>query len=259
MAEKKRFIDDFEEYEVTEDHHPSKIGTVIRVIFYSLILLVNCAIIFRVCMAEDPSVVKKLAINDTLREVYAESADDFHIYTQTVYDMYTKDGIYYASGLFFCPAADQLQVSIRYNVRTAADAVPDSVLGDTAPALLSEFGVLRIPSLSARAVLDQIISSSTLSEGEMREGEFFTFRLTDDLGNYYAPSDDFKLTRLLYVYHKLTFDGLTDGETNYYVEIYPLRGDAPDYDTVLGRMKVYSTERPIEEYTVSSSERSKLS
>ena len=259
MAEKKRFIDDFEEYEVTEDHHPSKIGTVIRVIFYSLILLVNCAIIFRVCMADDPREIKSLAINDTLREAYAESADDFRIYTQTVYDMYTKDGIYYASGLFFCPTADQLQISIRYNVRTADDAVPDSVLTATTPLLLSDFGVMRLPSLSGQVVRSRIVSSSALTERDMREGDFFTFRLTDDFGNYYDPSGDGKLTRLLYVYHKLTFDGLTDEETNFYVEIYPLRGDTPDYDTVLGRMKVYSIERPSDEYSLSGSERSKLS
>ena len=259
MARKKRFIDDFEEYEVTEDHHPSKGGVVVRIIFYSLILIVNCAIIFRVCMAEDPRAVKKLAINETLRAAYAESKDDFHVYTQTVFDMYTSDGLYYSTGLFLCPEAGQLQVSVRYNVRTADGAMNGTPENDAIADFMAENGILPPAGVSGEVMRMYISSNVSVSESNMRTGDYFAYRLTDDFGNYYLPSDDIKISRILYVYHKLTFDGLTDEDTNFYVEIYPKYGGVPDYDTQLGRMKVYSSERQREEYSLSGSERSRLS
>ena len=255
----KHFMDDFEEYEVTEEHHPSRAGTVIRFIFYGLILLVNCAIIFRVCMAEDPKSVKNLSINETLRAAYAESTDDFHIYTQTVYDMYTSDGIYYATGLFYCPSAEQLQISIRYNVRTADGAVRWTADNEFIVSLLEKSGLFSISKISGTVMRRHIEENISLSESEMREGDFFAFRLTDDFGNYYPVTDDAKTTRILYVYHKLTFDGLTDKDSNFYVEIYPMKNGSPDYDTVLGRMKVYSIDRASDEYELSGKERSQLS
>lgn len=258
MARKKRFIDDFEEYDVSEEHHPSKAGIVIRVIFYLLILFVNCAIIFRVCMAEDPGLVKKLSINEPLRAAYAESKDDFTVYTQTVFDMYTSDGLYYSTGLFFCPAADQLQVSVRYNVRTVDGALVSSPENDVLSDAMKQFGVFPPSKISGEVIRRYIASSVSVPEDDLKSGDFFAFRLTDDLGNTYLPSDDERATRILYVYHKLTFDGLTDEETNFYVEIYPKYNGTPDYETCLGRMKVYSIDRARDEYSLSGSEKSKL-
>ncbi len=259
MAEKKRFIDDFEEYEVTEEHHPSRAGTVVRIIFYIMILLVNCAIIFRVCMAEDPKAVKNLKLTDALRAAYAEKGDELEIYTQSVYDMYTQDGVYYATGLFFCPSAGELQVSVRYNVRTADTAITGTPEGNMLAEALFEAGRFGVPSLSAEVIKRQVASTVTYSEGEMRNGDFFAFRLTDDEGRTYTPNDAERLTRILYVYHKLTFDGLPEDNVDYYLEIYPSYGGTPDYSTVLGRMRVYSTERSREEYSLSGSEKKGLS
>lgn len=258
MAEKKKFMDDFEEYEVTEDHHPSRIGTVIRFIFYGLILLVNGAIIFRVCMAEDPKSVKSFEINDSLREAYAESPDDFTVYTQTVFDMYTEDGIYYSTGMFLCPAAEQLQIAVRYNIRTADEAISGTSIGSSYASVLDGSGLLPISPLSGEILRRGAVVNISIPESEMRSGDFFTFRLSDDHGNYYMPSGDSKTTRILYVYHKLTFDGVSCDDSNLYVEIYPCYKGTPDYSTVLGRMKVYSTDRSLEEYHLSNSEKSKL-
>ncbi len=259
MAEKKRFIDDFEEYEVTEEHRPSRGGTVVRVIFYLLILIVNCAIVFRVCMAEDPKAVKSLKLTDALRAAYAEEGDKLTIYTQSVYDMYTSDGVYYATGLFYCPAAGELQIALRYNVRTADGAIVGTPEGDAVAAALYESGVFGMPSSSSRIVMHEVASTVTLSEAEMRDSDFFAFRLTDGEGHYYVPDSTEKLTRILYVYNKLTFDGLEEEDVDYYIEIYPIYGSSPDYSKVLGRMKVYSTDRSREEYTLSGSEKRKLS
>ncbi len=258
MAEKKRFMDDFEEYEVTEEHHPSKLGTVIRFIFYGLILLVNAAILFRVCMGGDPASVKKLTINDTLRAAYTASPDDFTVYTQTVYDMYTEDGIYYATGMFFVPKAGQLQVSIRYNVRTADDAITGTSINETFSTLLSDSGLLPPSPLSGAVLRRGATVHLSFDQSELRDSDYFAFRLCDDEGNYYLVSNDEKSTRLLYVYHKLTFDGIPSNESNLYVEIYASYKGIPDYSTVLGRMKVYSNERALDEYRLSGNQKNDL-
>ena len=258
MADEKRFTDDFEEYEVTEEHHPSKLGTVIRIIFYIMIVLVNGAIIFRVCMAEDPGSVDKLEINDTLRAAYKKSPDDFSVYTQSVYDMYTEDGVYYATGLFLCPSAGQLQVTVRYNVRTADDAIAGTTVSDAQTALLDGSGLLPPSPLCGYVLKRGASVNVTFSESEMRDKDFFAFRLTDNDGNYYPVTADAKSTRILYVYHRLTFDGIPDKESDLYLEIYPSYKGAPDYTTVLGRMRIYSIERRRETYDLSKSELSSL-
>ena len=250
MAEKKRLYEDFEEYEVTEERHPTKAGIVIRYIFYFVILLINVAIIFRVCMAENPGSIDKPTINDTLRDAYAGS-EDITVLTQTVYDMFTSDGCFYATGMFYFPDAEQLQVSIRYNVRTISQMI-DS------PSLYREpLGRFPVRDIGTYSSLTDIHEPVTVDE--IKAGEFFAFRLSDNNGTYYAPSDISNVSRSLYQYRKLTFDGVTVDNDSLYVFIYPLSDDGtPDYTRTLGKMKIYSVDRETYEYKLSGSEKSKL-
>ncbi len=247
----KRIYEDFESYDdipASEKYSkPSVFGTVIRVIFYALILLVNCAVIFRVCMAEDPKSVSKPEINDALREAYAESSD-FAIKTQTVYDMYTEDGIFYSTGMFYCPAAEQLQVTVRYNYRTMPDVLIADDLGlgfDTVEELTEE--------------QREQSKYNSLSGDDIKSGEYFAYRLTDDEGNIYEPSNKTKLLRFLYVYQTLTFDGVVAEGTNLYIELYMIRDGEADYSAPVGKMKVYSCERELLDYGLSDAEKKELS
>lgn len=242
----KHIYEDFESYDdvpASEKYKkPTVFGIIMRVIFYSLIMLVNCAVIFRVCMADDPKSVTSPEINETLREAYAES-DDFIIQTQTVYDMYTEDGIFYSTGMFYCPSARQLQVTVRYNYRTMPDVLISDELG---------LGFDTVEKLSDE---DREKSEyNSLSADDVKENEYFAYRLTDDDGNIYEPSSKTKLPRFLYVYQTLTFDGVDAEGTNLYVELYMIRDGVPDYSAPVGRMKVYSTERELDEYELSASE-----
>ncbi|MCD7782579.1 MAG: hypothetical protein LUI15_01570 [Firmicutes bacterium] len=231
---------------------PSIVFRIIRWIFYALILFVCVAIGFRIWMSGDPSEVKNLRINDALRAAYQADEENFAVYTQTIYDMYSDiyedtdlytnqdTGYFYSSGLFYIPSANEIQVSVRYNVRT---------LGT----ILSKNGY-----------------DENMSQSEIMSGEFFAYRLTNEdddgvlaEGEYYVvPTSSEKLTRFFYVYYCLTFDGLTveDGE-DYYIEIYMLDEDGePDYDSCVGRMKIYNTStRNLLEYDLSSSEKKELS
>ncbi len=232
--------------------HPSLFTRIIKWIFTALVLFVCAAIVFRIWMAGDPKAVKNLTINDTLREAYQSDEENFAVYTQTIYDMYSdiyedtdlytnqNTGYFYSSGLFYIPSAGEIQVSVRYNVRTLST-------------MLSKNGY-----------------DEDMSQSEIMNGEFFAFRLTNENddgvladGEYYVvPASSEKLTRFFYVYYCLTFDGLTveDGE-DYYIEIYMLDEDGePDYDSCVGRMKIYNTStRELLEYDLSSSEKKELS
>ncbi len=259
MAEKKSFVDDFEEYEVSEEHHPSKFGYVVKWIFFLLILFANGALIFRVCMAEDPRAVKSLAVNDALRAAYREYGDEFEIKTQHVYDMYTSDGIYYSTGLFYIPKARQIQVAVRYNIRTADGVVAGTPNNDMLVDVLESIRFFPPSPIANGVFVHHARSHVDISASDMRSGDFFAFRLVDDSSNYYTPTSSVKTTRMLYVYHKLTFDGVPEDGTNLYIEIYPLYGGLPDYTTVLGRMRVYSIERSADDYAISSSLKKELS
>ena len=259
MAEKKHFLDDFENYEVTEDHRPSRFGYFMKWIFFGIILIANAALIFRVCMAEDPKFVKSLSVNDRLRDAYAVSPDDFVIVRQSVYDMYTPDGLYYSTGLFYIPAANQLQVSVRYNVRTADQAMTGTSANNNVVEMLDDIGFFYDLTSIHGNLLEYAKENVTISPDDMRSGDYFAYRLVDSNGNFYEPTTSEKYTRLLYVYHKLTFDGVPAEGADFYVEIYPMFGSTPDYDDVIARMQLYSLERNSDEYKISSSLRKELS
>lgn len=242
----KHIYEDFESYDdvpASEKYSKHSVFSIImRVIFYTLILLVNCAVVFRVCMAEDPKSVSSPEINDVLRNAYAEN-EDFVINTQTVYDMYTEDGIFYATGMFHCPSAEQLQVTIRYNYRTMPDVLIADELG---------LGFDTVEELSDDE--RELSEYNSLSASDVRENEYFAYRLKDDAGNVYEPSSKTKLSRFLYVYQTLTFDGVSAEGTNLYIELYMIRDGGVDYSAPVGRMKVYSCERELNEYELSGSE-----
>ncbi len=246
----KRTYEDFEDYDdvpASEKYSkPSVFGIIMRVIFYALIMIVNCAIIFRVCMAEDPKSVTSPEINDVLREAYAEN-EEFSIKTQTVYDMYTEDSIFYSTGMFYCPSASQLQVTVRYNYRTMPDVLICDELG---------LGFDTVEDLSEEERTQSKYNS--LSGDDVKNSEFFAYRLVDDSGKYYEPSNKTKLPRFLYVYQTLTFDGVNAEGTNLYIELYLIRDGEPDYSASVGRMKVYSLDRELGDYKLSRSEEKEL-
>lgn len=251
MAEQeKRIYEAFESYDdepaEIKYSRPSPFKIAVKVIFYLFIVLVNGAIIFRVCSAEDPKSVLRPIITEAMREAYSEQ-DDFAIYTQDIFDMYTEDGLFYSTGMFYTPSAGQLQVSVRYNVRTMPDILIVDELG---------LGFDSNEELS----YDQRENSDfeTLSSDIIKNTDYFAFRLTDDSGNIYLPAETVKLTRSLYVFHTFVFEGISNEDTNFYIELYLLRDGEPDYTSLVGKMKVYSYERPLKEYELSRSEISAL-
>ena len=211
-----------------------------------LIMLHMMVAIFRVCMAEDPSSITSLYITENLKEAYKES-DDFTVYEQTVYDMFTEDGVFYSTGMYYCPAAEQVQVSIRYNVRTMTEAL-----------IREELGIEK-----DKMITDDMRSQSkygSLTSNDVKKGEFFAYRLVDDNGNVYKPATVNKTNRLLYVYYTFTFEGVETEGTNLYIELYTLFDGEANFDKApVGRMKILSSERTVYEYELSGSEEAELS
>lgn len=250
MSEKKispnHIYENFESYDeipASEKYSkPTVFGTVMRVIFYSLILLINCALIFRVCMADDPKSVSSPVITDAFRVAYAEDSDNFSVKTQTIYDMYTEDGLFYSTGMFLCEAAEQLQVTIRYNYRTMPDVLICDDLG---------LGFDTMEKLSDEE--RELSEYNSLTGSDIKNSEYFAYLLKDDDGNVYEVSSQTKKSRFLYVYQTLTFNDVPEG-SNLYIEIYMIRDGGVDYSNPVGSMKVYSKDRDLEEYKLSSSE-----
>lgn len=207
----------------------SRLGTIIRIIFYLFILFLNTAIILRVCMYNDPKKIENFAATPRAREAYAASDGSLTIYTQEIYDIYTKDGHFYSTAFYYIAEADEIQVAIRYNVH----------------ALEGYF-------------IENGYDSEPTAE-QIRENEYFAFRLKDSYGNYYEPAFTEGSSRFMYVYRKLAFNGIKVLNGKFGIEIYPICNGTPDYDTVLGTMTIYNPELSTETYRLTRSDRERLS
>ncbi len=204
-------------------------GTVVRIIFYLFLLFVNGAIILRVCMYNDPKKIENLAATPRVREAYDAFDGNLTINTQQIYDMYTIDGHFYSTAFYYIAEAEEIQVAVRYNVHALE-------------------GFFTENGFDSEPTAEQI-----------RENEYFAFRLKDSYGNYYDPTFKESSSRFMYVYKKLAFDGIKVLNGKFDIEIYPIYNGTPDYDTVLGTMTIYNPELLTETYKLTKSDRERLS
>lgn len=204
-------------------------GSIIRIVFYLFLLFVNAAIILRVCVYNNPKNIENLTATPRAREAYAASDGNLTVYTQEIYDMYTKDGYFYSTAFYYIAEADEIQLAIRYNVHALEG-------------YFTENGYDSEPDAE-----------------QLRENEYFAFRLKDSYGNYYDPTITEGSSRFMYVYRKLAFNGIKVLNGKFDIEIYPIYNGTPDYDTVLGIMTIYNPELLTETYKLTKSDRERLS
>ena len=121
------------------------VGRTLKYLFIALLVVCNGALILRVCVANDESVLNKLAINDTLRRSYAASSDTFAVKKYAVGEKMTQNGEFSAYNFLYIPSAWQLQITVRIN-----DSVMESIaapsMDDFTFALRDDNDVLYAPS-----------------------------------------------------------------------------------------------------------------
>lgn len=91
---------------------------ILKYIVLAIIVILNGALVFRVCMADDTSVLNKIAANETVKSAYSSLGDDFVVEDYIVAEKMTQNGEFSAYAMIYIPSAKQLQVTVRMNDST---------------------------------------------------------------------------------------------------------------------------------------------
>lgn len=177
------------------------IGWAIRILIGAMICSVLGVLLWRILSSGDPASMKALQPNQKLCDAYAaHTADpengDFLILRQR-YDTIIRDGE--AKGYFsvtqadFLPAADQLQLTFRYNNSTLKNVAKDY----GKPAAL-ERGK---DWFDVTVTVAYDLTPDNAADNDINDADSVRFER-------YQPTACVKDTKNLYNYEKLTFDGI---------------------------------------------------
>ena len=161
------------------------IALFIKILIAVIIVSVVGIIGFRIALFNYyPQEMKTVYFNDTLTEYYNAEGGNIDVKTQGLRAPYddAEQGNFFCDNLFVIFGADQLQLSLRYNV----------------------------------SVSENIVAKYGIKDFDV-ESDFLTFRLVDNYGRVYSDlSYEADASLMMYRYKKLVFDGVelldsTDG------------------------------------------------
>ncbi len=101
---------------------------IVRYVFIALVIVVNVAIVWRLCSSSDPSSMSRLLINDRIYDAFEENNEDLKIFRQyhdTITRVERNYGYFSITDSIFIPDAEQAQVVFRYNNSTLDSVAKD--------------------------------------------------------------------------------------------------------------------------------------
>ena len=180
-------MDDLErygDYNEIDDAPRSKnpIAVIIKILVVTIIVAVVGVLGFRIALFNYyPEEMKTIYFNDTLSEYYNSVDGNIGAKTQSLRAPYDdeEEGNFFCDNLIVIEGADQLQLSLRYNVSVAEN-------------IMSTYGI----------------------ESFDVESDFLTLRLVDNYGRVYSDLSYMGSDSLMmYRYKKLVFDGVELSDT----------------------------------------------
>ncbi|MCI8388294.1 MAG: hypothetical protein HFE63_07525 [Clostridiales bacterium] len=186
------FYDDdvvVEEKDTYKDSGKIRIGKYIKLLFKIvgiLIIVAVYAIIFlRLNLKSVPKSFREFVWTDEAMAAY-QNDPDFEIITQEPADKYDANGYYEISDIMLCSAANEVQLTLRYNSRSTINT------------LMDKYGLTERPV-----------------------GEVFVYQLRDQDGNIYSSYRFAATSKPMSEFRRLVFDGIDfDGLTTLYIDIY---------------------------------------
>ena len=216
------------------------IGWAVRLLIAAMICSVLGVLLWRILSSGDPASMTVLQANDKICAAYGEQGKELQILHQQ-HDTIIRDGP--AKGYFsvtqsqFIPAADQLQITFRYNNSTLKYVAEDY----EKPAPL-ERGK---DWFDVTVTIAYDLTPENTADNDINDASSVRFER-------YQPTDSIKATKNLYNYERLTFDGIDicdgfDAEGNpimradvlaVYVDIY-FNEDLNYEEEPLGTLLIY--------------------
>ena len=230
-------FDEKEEYENLPEEFggPSKrakiIKKVLRVVGWVLFSAVLGVLFWRMCStANDPKSVSTIMVNDKLSGIYSEQNNSLEIYYQNL-DMFTRGddnyGYFAVTQSIIIPAAEQVQVVMRYNISTLeylADDFPEDFEG-TPDRNADLFDVTLI----------KVIDLTPDNEEDNEDEEFLRFER-------YFPADSVKDQTSRHNYERFMFENIDcEDALEVHVCIY-YKGEL-DYEAdAYGTIQIYTSD-----------------
>ncbi len=222
------------------------IGKLLKYTFYALIIGINAILFWRMFSSGDPKLMETLMVNDRTAAAYAEAGDGMEITYQKQF-LLDEYGLFGQSNLRWIPAADQLQVTARYNNSTLKDAA-------------EKFELLEVPARDADVfdiTLVKVIAATEEEQAQADRDAMSADVIGEDAGETgelprkevrYFPSAMLPDQKNVYNYRRLIFDGVDLSDASMcYLEFYykgALDYDAEPYSELL--VWVRGDDRPYE-------------
>ncbi|MBQ2999680.1 MAG: hypothetical protein IJD64_04395 [Clostridia bacterium] len=109
-------------------------GKTLKILFFMLIFSVIFFLFWRIFSSDNPKSMEQLSINDKLAAAYEQDGNDLDMFNQNL-DMITRAdhnyGYFAVTDSVFIPAANQIQITFRYNNSTITHLVEDKGLDET--------------------------------------------------------------------------------------------------------------------------------
>ncbi len=109
-------------------------GKTVKILFYMLIFSVIFFLLWRVFSSGNPKTMEGVTLNDKVAAAYEQEGDDLYMFKQNL-DMITRTetnyGYFAITDSVFIPAANQIQITFRYNNSTINSLVEDKELSET--------------------------------------------------------------------------------------------------------------------------------
>ncbi len=189
------------------------IGKALKFIGIGIIVFIYGFFIIRIITSQDPGAIKGFVWNQTALDAYNASPESFAVENQEISSFYNSDGL--TDGLFrineakYVKSIGQLQVAVRYN-------------NSTLKTVAAEYGLESLPS-----------------------GENFIYILTDANGNEYTDYSFKALSKNVYNYRQLIFDGVDyESAGTLTVEMYYV-GDVDKTKGPIASILIYDEDRQL--------------
>ncbi len=173
------------------------VGRILKYAVLTLIFGVIAFLLVRILIAEYyPREMKDLSPTDNLKAAYAADPS-IEIRRQELAISYDNPefALFMANHQYYCPAAGELQIAVRYN----------------------------------RSTLGEVMKDFDLDEEPLPSPDLFDFTLFDDNGNRYPLSFMSTDAKFMYEYYKLAFSGVDFGEATNWIRLDIYYKDAVDY------------------------------
>ena len=194
----------------------------LKVLFLLLILFVYAILFFRLCSGSPPKSLTRLIWTESMLTAYAQAGEDFIVYSQEPAEHIAQDGYFGVYDIRYIPAAEELQLTVRYNNSSTEKLEEELTEKETEARRAAIETRLREenPDMSG-SELSSLVEAELTSELEENpiviqlSEQPFLFILRDNYGRVYTSYSYISDEKTVYQYLRLSFEGvdLFGGET----------------------------------------------